>query len=84
MPAEANVTFPGLRAVEFAGAPPANTHEYAAAAVFVENGTDPPAWMVTSAVGESIVPEGGTVEYGVSCRNPALEGTPRVSRRNSR
>src|SRR5690349_18653515 len=56
-PAEGNVTLPGLRAVDVAGVPPGKIHEYAAAAALVENDTDPPAWMVTSAAGESMVPD---------------------------
>ena len=84
VPADAKVTFPGLRAVEVAGVPPGKTQEYAAAVALVENATEPPAWMVTSPAGASIEPDGGADVYGVICRNAAFEGTPAASSRNSR
>ena len=63
-------------AVEVAGDPPGNTHEYRAAVEVVLKATDPTATIVVSEVGEVITPRGGELAYGESWRNCAIEGTP--------
>ncbi len=66
MPGVLKVTLPGDLDVELDGDPPGNTQEYCAADVVVLKDTAPPAWMVTSADGDAITPEGGVVLYGES------------------
>jgi hypothetical protein len=61
VPGFANVTLPGVRALEVAGDPPVNTHEYWAAPVAAANDTDWPGAIVTSDTGAVIVPAGGGV-----------------------
>ena len=62
MPGFVKVTLPGFWAVDVAGEPPGNTHEYFDALLLVPKVTVPPAGIVTSDAGESILPEGGVVE----------------------
>ena len=57
-----NVTLPGVCAVEVAGDPLGNTHEYLAALEVVLKNTDPPVVIVVSEAGDEIVPRGGVVE----------------------
>ena len=83
VPGVANVTLPGFCAVEVAGDPPGKTQEYRAALLLVPKATAPPEGIVTSEVGELIVPEGADVVYGVSWMTAAFEGTPALSSRNS-
>jgi len=63
-PAVLNVTLPGFCAVEVAGDPPGNTHEYFAAVAVVVKDTCCPAPMVTSEGGVEMMPLGGADEYG--------------------
>ena len=58
-------TFPGFCAVEVAGEPPGNTHEYAAAVVELLKKTEPGPVSVAFDAGELIVPRGAAVLYGV-------------------
>ena len=51
--------------------------------LLVLKATAPPARIVTSELGELIVPVGAVVVYGVSWMNAAFEGTPALSSRNS-
>src|SRR5678815_1886045 len=83
LPGVLKVTLPGLCAVEVAGVPPGNTHEYFAAVVVVPKETGLPAGMVRSVAGEAMVPSGAELAYGESWIHCALEGTPALSRRNS-
>ena len=63
-PGVLNTTLPGFCALELAGDPPGNTHEYFAAVEVVLNATELPAVMVTSETGESIAPCGAGAAYG--------------------
>ena len=54
-------TLPGFCAVDMAGDPAGNTHEYWAAAVVVAKETDPPAGIDISEAGVVMVPRGGGV-----------------------
>ena len=65
-PGVLNVTLPGFCAVDVAGDPPGNTHEYFAEVVVVPKFTDCPAPIVTSEAGDPMVPFGAEVEYGDS------------------
>ena len=82
-PAAANVTLPGVLAVDVAGVPPGKIHEYFVAVLVVAKDTVPPAVIVTSDAGELIVPAGGAAVAVSKSTNRAFEGTPAVSMRNS-
>lgn len=62
VPAALNVTLPGFCAVDVAGVPPGNTHEYIEALVLVPKLITLPAVIVTSPDGAVITPVGGTEE----------------------
>ena len=66
VPGVLKATLPGFWAVEVAGEPPGNTHEYAAAVLEVPKKTEPGPVSVASDVGELIMPLGAGVLYGVS------------------
>src|SRR5262245_63057605 len=62
VPGTPNVTLPGFCAVDVAGVPPGNTHEYLEAVVLVPKLIMLPAVIVISPDGAAIAPVGGMSE----------------------